>query len=120
MTLTIQLTPELKRTLILRAAARGQDLTFYVLETLREAADRPDSHTTPSRDHLEYPGSVAPADDDEGLEEVQDEAPWRGVFTVEPSREPGTSEVVTVQTSTLPAWRPDVVVSPRWLDADDE
>jgi hypothetical protein len=117
--LKIEIPPELELTLRSRAADQGQELAVFVLDVLKDAARGPELPASPSDRGEERAAGVSLVPIGEPGED-EDQAPWRGVFVIEPHRARSTSTAVSVRLSDLPRWRPEVVIPLRWLDADDE
>jgi hypothetical protein len=120
--LKIEIPPELEVTLRNRAADQGQDLEVFVLDVLKDAAMGPELPASPPNREQKRADRTPPAPTAESGEDDEGQAPWRGVFVVEPHRRhsPSCSTPVSVRLSDLARWRPEVVIPQRWLDADDE
>jgi hypothetical protein len=118
--LKIEIPSELELTLRSRAANLGQDLEVFVLDVLKDVATRPEPSALPHDQEEERSAATAPASSEESREDDEDQAPWRGVFVIEPHRALTISTAVSLRLSDLPRWRPEIVVSPRWLDTDSD
>ena len=103
MAITLQLPPDVERQLRRRADDCGLGLTEFVVETLLRASEK-----KPDESH-------ALAND--LLEEI---SPWRGVFTVSPSREEFLSAIAVDWTEPSSTWKPEIILDPTRLTDESD